>query len=53
MMSALLGVVNQYRKVISWGPERGWATEKGNDVVGLGMVKSSVIRVLPEVAVVS
>lgn len=53
MMTALLGVVNKHRKVISWGPERGWANEKGKDIADLGIAKTSAMRSLPEVVVVS
>lgn len=53
MISGLMGVVKQHRKVISWGPERGWSKEKGKDVIDLGIAKPPVIRVLPEVAVIS
>lgn len=53
MISGLVGVVKQHRKVISWGPERGWSKEKGKDLIDLGIAKPPVIRVLPEVAVIS
>lgn len=53
MMRGLLGVANKYQKLISWGPERSWAKERGKDWSDIIPAKPSVIRVLPEVAVQS
>ncbi|KAL5345416.1 hypothetical protein ACLOAV_009787 [Pseudogymnoascus australis] len=53
MISGLMGVVKQHRKVISWGPERGWSKEKGKDVIDLAIARPPVIRALPKVAVIS
>ncbi|KFY79731.1 hypothetical protein V499_01317 [Pseudogymnoascus sp. VKM F-103] len=54
MISGLTSVVNQHRKVISWGPERGWTNEKGKEVIDLRIAaKPIVIRIPPEVTVVS
>ncbi|KFX87905.1 hypothetical protein V495_05792 [Pseudogymnoascus sp. VKM F-4514 (FW-929)] len=53
MISGLMSVVKQHQKVISWGPESGWSKEKEKDVIDLGIAKPPVIRVLPEVTVIS
>lgn len=53
MISGLMGVVKQHKKVISWGPERGWSKENAKEVIDLGIAKSPAIQLLPEVTVLS
>jgi hypothetical protein len=49
MMAGLLGVGNKYRKLITWGPERGWEDEQSAGC----LVVSTLAEKLSEVAVMS
>lgn len=53
MISGLMSVVKQHKKVISWGPERGWSKDNAKEVIDLGIAKSPAIQLLPEVTVIS
>jgi len=53
MMRSLLGVANKYKKMISWGPERGWNDEKNEDWMESLIAKPPVVEILPEISLIA
>ncbi len=53
MMRSLLGVTNKYKKMISWGPERGWNDEKNEDWMESLIAGPPVVKCLPEISLIA
>jgi len=53
MMRALLGVAIKHKKMISWGPVRGWKDEEGEEWAESLIAKGPIVECLPEISSVA